>query len=54
VRDLAGQLAALWRELERHEAVVNRVPLDSPDAVLQARITHESKRLRALGEREAS
>ena len=51
---LARQLMELWHELERQDAVVHRVPLNSPAEVLRARIAHESKRLRALAERGSS
>lgn len=54
LRPLRRRLMHLWAELERQKAVVNRVPLDSPAEVLRARIAHESRRLRALAEREVS
>lgn len=51
VTDLAGQLTALWAELERQGAVVNRIPLDSHPALLEVKIADEARRVRALRER---
>jgi len=51
---LARELLGLWSELLDHGAKVSQVPLDSSPEVLRARIFHETRRLRAMAEREAS
>jgi hypothetical protein len=48
---LAHQLETLWDELARQGAVINRVPLKAHPDLLRARIEHEARRIRALGER---
>ena len=52
--DLARELLGLWSELLTYGAKVTQVPLDSAPEVLRARIFHETRRLRAIAEREAS
>lgn len=48
---LADKLEAIAAELARNGWPVDPIDRDAPDAVLAARLAHEERRLRAMGER---
>lgn len=49
--EIAQRLEEAWAALDDLGARVSRVPLDWPPSLLEAKLRHEQRRLRALWER---